>query len=236
MQALLFNSALRVQVALLVAGLAFCWPFPAGRAITEAADGSQEIAFRILLAKGKCQFAVWLTDDGGDFVDTVYVTRSVAKKGLGNRKGGLDAMLGGARASCLPVWAHARGVDDGDGNFYPTKDHPLPDAITSATPKAGEFAWTWRPRKRLEPGRYRFFVEVNKSFDKNEKHRYSWYRGQPSVIWQGILEIGDQASEGFAVIIGHGDVAGADGRIHPDVSTLTTALGLIRSVEAVYSP
>ncbi len=229
-------SALRIQCALLIAGLAFCGPLRTGLAVAEVARGTQEIAFRILMAKGKCQFAVWLTDEKGDFVDTVYVTRAVALKGLGNRKGGLDAKLGGARASCLPVWAHARGVDYGDGNFYPPKSHPLPDAITSATPKAGEFVWTWRPKERLEPGRYRFFVEVNKSFDKNEKHRYSWYRGQPSVIWQGTLEIGDRISKGSAVIIGHGEAAGADGRVDPDVSTLTTALGLIASVEAVYRP
>ena len=233
----LADVSLPIRIALLLAGLVVCLPFWTEAAIAEeGAAGSQEITFRILLSKGKCQLAVWLTDEQGNFVDTVYVTRKIARKGLGNRKGRLDGKLGGARASSLPVWAHARGVDYGDGNFYPPKDRPLPDAITSATPRAGEFAWTWRPKTGLEPGRYFFFVEVNKSFDKTEQHKYSWYRGQPSVVWQGTLQIGDQGSQGSAVIIGHGDVAGADGTINPDVSTLTTALRLIQGGEAVDRP
>lgn len=228
--------SLRMRIALLIGGPALCWFLWGGHSVKQAAAGSQEITFRLLVSKGKCQLAVWLTDDSGGFVDTVYVTRKIAQKGLGNRRGRLDAKLGGARRSSLPVWAYGRGVDYGDGNFYPPEDKPLPDAVTSATPKAGEFVWTWRPRKRLEPGKYFYYVEVNKSFDKNEQHRYSWYRGQPSVVWQGVLQVGDDISEGSAVIIGHGHVAGDDGKIDPDLSTLTTALRLIERVGAVYHP
>jgi hypothetical protein len=232
----LSHASLRVGIALLIAGLSlFQLPWT-GHAFAQDTAGSQEITFRILLSRGKCQFAVWVADDTGAFVDTVYVTRGVAQKGLGNRGGKLDGKLGGSRLSSLPVWAYGRGVDYGGGNFYPPKDQPLPDAITSATPKAGEFVWTWRPAKPLEPGKYFFYVEVNKSFDKNDDHSYSWYRGQPSVVWQGVLQVGDEAAKGTAMIIGHGDVAGGDGKIHPDVSTLTTALGLVESVEAVYRP
>jgi hypothetical protein len=223
-------------MALLIAGLVFSLLLLQGYAATEAEDSSQEVRFRLLLSKGKCQFAIWVTDSKGAFLDTVYVTRYVAKKGLGNRGGKLDGKLGGSRLSSLPVWACGRGFDYGGGNFYPSKDRPLPDAITSATPKKGEFVWTWRPQRRLEPGKYFYYVEVNKSFDKNEHHKYSWYRGQPSVVWQGVLQVGQEVSQGSAVIVGHGHVAGADGEIHPDVSTLTTALHLIESVEVVYRP
>ena len=228
--ALPFRSALLIAAAIV---LSLLWH---GYAAAEAEDDSQEVVFRLLLSKGKCQFAIWLANEEGRFIDTVYVTKKTAQKGLGNRGGKLDGKLGGSRLSNLPVWAYSRGFDYGGGNFYPPKDNPLPDAITSATPKEGEFVWTWKPRKRLESGRYRFFVEVNKSFDKNEHHKYSWYRGQPSVVWQGVLQIGGDVSQGSAAIVGHGDVAGADGKIHPDVSTLTTALGLIESVEAIYRP
>jgi len=101
----------------------------------------------------RCQLAIWLTDEKGAFVDTVYVTKKVAKKGLGNRRGGLDDMLGGAHLSVLPVSAFGRGIDYGGGNFYPPKEKPLPDAITSATPKAGKFVWVWKPKKPLKPGK-----------------------------------------------------------------------------------
>lgn len=138
--------------------------------------------------------------------------------------------------SILPVWAHKRGIDYGQGNFYPTKDRPLVDAISSATPKTGEFVWIWHPDKDLTPGKYFYYIEVNKSFDDNEYHDYSWYRGQPSVIWRGSLLIGKQPSESKGGIIGHGDVAGANGEINPDLSTMTTALKLIETAEALYKP
>ena len=196
--------------------------------------------FYIELTKGMCQLAVWVEDEKGTFVDTVYVTRKIAKKGLGNRKGGIDDKMGGSRLSALPVWAHRRGVDYGGGNFYPEKEPPkdkaLPDAVTSATPGSGEFKWTWNPEKVLAPGRYHFYIEVNKSFDDNDAHDYSWYRGQPSVIWQGTLVVGDALSTAKAKIIGHGDPAGANGNITSDVSTLTTALELVARAEGNYYP
>ena len=208
----------------------------ASQAAAEVKEGPQTFSFRLLLSEKKCQMAIWLTDEQGAFVDTVYVTRKVAKKGLGNRRGGLDDKLGGARLSALPVWAYDRGIDYGNGNFYPPKNKPLPDAISSATAKAGEFVWEWKPKKALKPGKYFYYIEVNKSFDKNEHHKYSWYRGQPSVVWRGIIQVGNQISMSEAKIIGHGDVAGEDGKINLDLSTLTTSLRLIEKIEAVYHP
>jgi hypothetical protein len=194
------------------------------------------LSFRIVLTQKGCQLAIWLNDENGMFIDTVYVTRKTAREGLGNRGGELDDRWGGSRLSVLPVWAHQRGIDDGSGNYYPSKAKPLVDAISSATPKAGQFIWNWQPRRALKPGRYDYYIEVNKSFDQNEYHNYSWYRGQPSVIWRGHLQVGNQISRSKAEIIGHGHVAGADGRIDSDLSTLTTALDLIREAEAVYRP
>ena len=194
-----------------------------------------EITFRIFLKEKNCQIAVWLVNEQGVFVDTVYVTRKVAREGLGNRGGDIDDKWGGSRLSVLPVWAHQRGIDYGGGNFYPTKEKPLVDAMSSATPKAGELVRIWN-QKILKPGKYYYYIEVNKSFDDNEQHNYSWYRGQPSVIWQGNLLVGDQVSESKAKIIGHGHVAGIDGSINPDLSTLTTALELIEKAEAIYKP
>ena len=207
-----------------------------GDLLGESQNGGPVLSFRIVLTQKGCQLAIWLNDESGMFVDTVYVTRKTAREGLGNRGGELDDHWGGSRLSVLPVWAHQRGIDDGSGNYYPSKTKPLIDAISSATPKAGQFIWNWQPRRALKPGRYDYYIEVNKSFDQNEYHNYSWYRGQPSVIWRGQLQVGNQLSQSKAEIIGHGHVAGADGRIDSDLSTLTTALDLIREAEAVYRP
>jgi len=217
-------------------GLFFLMILRPGNLLGESQNSGPVLSFRIVLTQKGCQLAVWLTDEAGAFIDTVYVTRKTARKGLGNRGGELDDHWGGSRLSVLPVWAHQRGIDDGSGNYYPSKAKPLVDAVSSATPKAGQFVWNWQPGRMLKPGRYDYYIEVNKSFDKNEYHDYSWYRGQPSVIWRGQLQIGDQISRSKAEIIGHGHVAGADGRIDADLSTLTTALGLIQKAEAVYRP
>jgi len=58
--------------------------------VAEVKEGHQTFSFRLLLSEKKYQIAIWLTDEQGVFVDTVYVTLKVAKKGLGNRRGGLD--------------------------------------------------------------------------------------------------------------------------------------------------
>ena len=231
-----FKSIYGLGFALMLVGLVFPPILRGGQVVTTMGEGSDVFYFRLLLSKRGCQLAIWLTDEKGTFVNTVYVTPYVVKKGLGNRKGALDDKWGGPRLSVLPVWAHSRGVDYGGGNFYPPKDKPLPDALTSATPNAGEFIWRWKPEKSLPDGKYFFYVEVNKSFDKNDHHNYSWYRGQPSVVWQGSLVIGTQVSRGEAQIIGHGHPAGVDGRTERDLSTLTTALKLIEGIEVVYRP
>jgi hypothetical protein len=202
----------------------------------EAKTADQIFTFKLLLAEKKCQIAIWLTDEKGVFIDTIYVTRKTAQRGLGNRGGSLDDKWGGSRLSTLPVWAHSRGIDYGNDIFLPPKDKSLPDAISSATPKAGEFIRTWNPKKVLKHGSYIYYVEVNKSFDKNEHHDYSWYRGQPSVVWRGNIRVGDKNHESEARIIGHGHEAGENGRINPDLTTLTSSLKLIQKVSLHYQP
>ncbi len=75
-------------------------------------------------------------------------------------------------------------------------------------------------------------TQVNKSFDKTEYHDYGYDRGQPSVVWKGTVYVGGDNSNNNGVIIGHGHVAGADDSINTDLSTMTTALNLITSVDA----
>lgn len=230
------NTVAQRVMILYISALLAAPLFWGSESMAKTKHGRMEVAFTVVLADKNCQMAIWLVNEQGIFEDTVYVTKKVAKKGLGNRGGAIDDKWGGSRLSVLPVWAHQRGVDYGGGNFYPPKDKAIVDAVSSATPKPGEFVWTWHPAKALKPGKYHYYIEVNKSFDDNAHHDYSWYRGQPSVIWQGSLIVGDELSKSRANIIGHGHVAGADGKIHPDLSTLTTALELIKKAGAVYRP
>jgi hypothetical protein len=63
--------------------------------LAETKNDQPEFTFRIVLTEKNCQIAIWLVDEQGTFVDTVYVTRKVAKKGMGNRSGEIDDKLGG---------------------------------------------------------------------------------------------------------------------------------------------
>ena len=221
----------------------FVLPLLSASVFAEEKEAAQTFSFKILVSRGNCQIATWITDDQGTFIETVYVTRKTAKKGLGNKGGSLDDgsleakySEQGSRLSTVHVWAYSRGIDYGNGNFYPTGVQPLPDAISSATPKAGEFKWNWNPINILKHGRYFYYVEVNKAFDQNEHNDYSWVRGQPSVVWQGSILVGDKIDNSEAKIIGHGHAAGEDGQINPDITTLTTSLNLIDKVTVSFKP
>jgi len=53
------------------------------------------------------------------------------------------------------------------------------------------------------------------------------YRGQPPVVRKGEVVVGSAVFTNSAKIIGHGEVAGRNGSINPELSTLSTALTLI---------
>lgn len=228
-----FTSCLCALLGFLLAALP---PVGARPARAEPLPPGATLTFTLTLTAPKCQIAVWLADAQGHWVDTVYVTRKVGRKGLGNRKGGLDDRVGGARLSALPVWAFARHPQPGSAPAYPSRDAPLPDAVSGATPPAGVFTWAWTPPAGLAAGAYTWFVEINRSFDRNAAHDYSWYRGQPSVVWRGPIALGATAAVGAAQPIGHGHPAGADGAVDPDLSTLTSARGLLTDARVAYRP
>jgi hypothetical protein len=75
-------------------------------------DRALEVEFTPL---GKPQIAVWIETAGGEFVDTIMVTRLIGTFGLGNRPGRFDFGGGylwpyGRREHALPVWAHRKGT------------------------------------------------------------------------------------------------------------------------------
>lgn len=84
----MFKSVCALALALMLAGLTSPLITSGGQVSTE--ENGNVFSFKLLLSEKRCQLAIWLTDEKGAFVDTVYVTRYLAKKGLGPRKGGLD--------------------------------------------------------------------------------------------------------------------------------------------------
>jgi hypothetical protein len=204
-------------------------------------DGSgQKIVLTVTIGKehNYPMMAAWVEDMDGNFVQTIYVNESVAtgffKYAVKN--GGEWEPGEAVRPASLPVWAHSRGVDSGDGHFMPTKENPVPDAYTSATPLA-DFAVYSRSDKPLK-GKYKVFFEINQSWDWNDY----WTNGkfpddpeyktssQPSVVYAAEIDLDNPQEIYVMKPVGHGHYSGKDGRIYSDLETITTALEIVESV------
>jgi len=196
------------------------------------------------------QFVIWIEDSNNEYLTTVYITNFIGRRGGGNRTSdpNIDSNTGN-RLSTFPIWAYRRGVIDttyGVENYYPPADtqpsYPGDiDAVSGATPGASTQIKSWQ-LAGLPFGEYYCWVEVNKSFDQNQSHNYSWYRGQPSVVWQVSINVSNTADTSRVLdYTGYGSPDGSDGEINPPDSTITTAANLLSDLggykfEVVYLP
>lgn len=237
-------------------------PDARGRLVLSVKDGKHwRHSFRVMLVARvvtEPQMAFWLEDTAGNFVATVYVTHRAAtddwKASLGEDRSSLR------RPSALPVWRRrhrAGGVQPAStcadcharrrAEDKSTHGNEALDAITGATPPAG-FAREWMIPPGLKPGVYVLTAEVNQSRDFTDVYRanleesdpnYSGGKagsGQPSLVWQGTIDLGAGPALATLKPVGHGHPAGADGEIVMDLSTLTTALDIVESIKVSYIP
>jgi hypothetical protein len=196
------------------------------------------------------QFAVWVEDYTGAYLGTVFLTNFIGRRGGGNRTADADIdASNGNRPNAMPVWAYARGVVDttyGLENVYPAASsrpsYPADlDAVSGATPGPSIQKKTWKV-SGLPCGSIRCRIEANQSFDFNAYHNYSFYRGQPSVVWTATVRAADAADSGSVLEYeGYGSPDGSDGALRPPDSTITTAAGLLADMggfrfKAVYTP
>jgi hypothetical protein len=110
------------------------------------------------------------------------------------------------------------------------------DAVSHAT-AAGSVEHDLQLPTPLAPGRYIAKLEVNRSYDYNERftRSNSGVNGQPSLIFRADLDLGAGPSRARFVPVGVGSIDGADGSITPGLVGITTALGLIDHAEIEWS-
>lgn len=196
------------------------------------------------------QFVMWMENENGGYIGTVFITNFIGRRGGGNRTSDRDIdTSSGNRLSALPIWAHKRDVIDttfGIENCYPPAEtqpaYPDDiDAVSGATPNQSIQTKTWQ-LSGLPHGDYNCWIEVNRSYDSNEYHDYSFYRGQPSLVWKTTIEVKNSADSSMvADYLGYGSTDGSDGEISPPDSTITTAANLLRDLggykfKVVYTP
>lgn len=178
------------------------------------------------------QMAIWVEDLLGNYISTIYVTHTIATQSW-------TAAGGDRRMSALPVWCHSRGIKYSDGLYLPTKNEPVADGISGATPK-GSYDVKIHPVGDLR--QFVVKIEVNHSTDWNDNYpknakegetNYSGGKegsGQPAVVYSVAVDLDSNQKQYTVGIIGHSSPDGSDGEIYPDISALTSALNIVKEI------
>lgn len=183
-------------------------------------------------------FAIWLADENGKYIQTLYVSESIGKGVFDRSKRTAGKWQSGEiqRPATLPYWLHQRNVKNDEGGLLPTPKQPVVDAYTGATPLAS-FILSVKTEKKLE-GKYRVMLELNQSWDWNEY----WFNAkfpddkeyktssQPALVFMAEINSGESNKEISLKPIGHSHYSGKDGSLNPDISTLSTALKIARKI------
>jgi hypothetical protein len=205
-------------------------------------------ALEISFTKGRAHnyptFAFWIEDLEGNYLETLYVTGYFGSGIFGHGSLGenkWDNKPGRAeRPSALPYWLHQR-AGSGGKVIVPSPEHPVPDAITSATP-SGSFLLKTRALKQL-PQRFRLVMEINQPWDWNEYWNNSRFPGefnysvscQPALIYAVTVDRSKVGTEFFLNPIGHSHYSGLDGELYTDLTTITTAKDIVQKVSVKLS-
>ena len=186
-------------------------------------------------------FALWLESAGGKFVQELYVTQSLATGIYNNADAGdkrWKREKGEARRpSTLPYFLHKRDIQAPDGTYLPTPEQPIPDAYTGATPRQSDVMTIVLDRQLY--GKYRIVFEINQPWDFNRV----WYNnrypnntdyllsGQPSLVYMVEIDTNILQEEYTLNPIGHGHPYGKTGTLFTDISGITTAKNIFKSIK-----
>jgi hypothetical protein len=198
-----------------------------------------ELALEFQFNKGEAHnhptFAIWVEDMNENYIQTLFVTRSIGTGIFGHGSVGKeqwDVKPGPQRRpATVPYWLHKRS-DFFKVPLLPDSEHPVTDGYTGATP-VGDFVITSGLNKSL-PQKFRLMLEINQPWDWNEYWTNSLYDDpdyrtscQPSLVYAVTVDLNDPAAILYMNPIGHGHYAGKDGKLYTDLSTMTTALDIV---------
>ncbi len=191
------------------------------------------------------QFAIWVEDETGTYLSTLFVTRKAATQGWLATPGEKVPEGGIRRPESLPAWSHHRGIRYADGLFMPTRANPAVDAVSGATPMGGLVAaFPVTPNHR----KFRILAEFNQSLDFNDRYPLSAQpgdtgysggplgSGQPSMVYAVDIDLDSDARVYRFAPVGHGSADGRDGSIDPDLSGITSAREIVAGISVTVRP
>jgi len=212
--------------------------------ITTNIDG-KGISIQVEFLKGESHnhplMAIWLEDEDGRYIETLYIAKSIGK-GIfehGEKSSGQWQAGPIRRPAALPYWGHQRGIMAEDGYYIPTPENPMPDAVTGPTP-SGNF--TLRSKSsEATPSVFKLLFEINQSWDWNEYWTNTRFpddvnyktSSQPAIVYEALIDINSAQRAYVMVPVGHSHFSGQDGSLNPDLSTLTTAQQIVKSIRVI---
>jgi len=219
-------------------------PFEEGRTVTIEVTAGEHFIHDMKIGKfmtihNPPTTVFWIEDMDGNYIETLFITEKVGTEGWKKTPGEEPVGTDLRRPGSLPTWGYRRGVVAPDGVYLPTKDDPMPDAVTSASPKASYTLNTVIPEE-LE--RFVVFAEFNNSTDFNDYYRSDltsgepgyngneFTGGQPAVVYAAEVDMTSGEMSFVMELIGHSSPDSADGEIVDDMSHLTTATDIVEKV------
>lgn len=181
--------------------------------------------------KNPPQFAIWIEDTAGNYVSTVFATNKIATEGW-------QANNGNRRIESLPHWCHQRHVVSNDGLLLPSKENPLTDGMTGATPKTNK-TFQISPTHLAMPfvikAEFNHSVDFNSAYPKNARKGDPNYSGgeegsgQPAVVYSATVQPNSKTVD--LVLIGHSSPDGSNGDVYSDLQKLTSAKTIVKSIK-----
>ncbi len=174
------------------------------------------------------QMALWLENEGGSEIRTLWVSNRLAK-GLWVGKV--------VCPTALPYWISRRNKET--GGTLPSYLKPLPDGITGATPRKKISIFAQVPTG----AEWRYFLELNVAGDFNETFPANLANGepdrdgngQPSLVYSGRIAV-DTRSLGLPAIIGRTEQIQTRLQLNPDLQGITTAAKILDNMNLTYLP
>jgi len=199
----------------------------------------------ILFEPGKSHnhptMAVWIEDLEGNYIQTLYVTKSIATSVFAHGESSKESWKSESgvvrRPAALPYYLHKRNIKAPDNTYLPTPENPVPDAYSGATPIAGFNLET--KTDSLLTGKFVLLFEVNQPWDWNEYWNNTLYPDdfnyktscQPAIVYAVNIDLNNKMDSYSLNPIGHSHYSGADGKLYTDLTTVTTALQIFKSIK-----
>ena len=181
-------------------------------------------------------FSIWLEDMNGNYLKTLFITKSYASGVFGYKMLGDSVWVnesgGSIQTAALPYWTYKKGLINSK-NLIPMPENPYIDTYTGATPK-GKFTLS---NESQNLSKYRVLVEVNQTWDWNHYWTNNKYpnsnaykhSAQPSVVYSATINPDHLIF--YLNPIGHGSPTGKNGHLYTNLSTLSTALDIFSSIQ-----